>query len=74
MRHFAPRWIPTRGEQQKVEASYDDAIFLGWIHDEIRIVYSTTRPFCATKKKKKKKKSRERGRKSLESFHHNLHT
>lgn len=38
MRHFAPRWILRRGEQQKVD-SYDAAISSGWIHNEIRIVY-----------------------------------
>ena len=38
MRHFAPRWILKRGEQQKVDSD-DAAIPSEWIHNEIRIVY-----------------------------------
>lgn len=37
-RHFAPRWILKRGEQQKVDSD-DAAIPSEWIHNEIRIVY-----------------------------------
>ena len=47
MRHFAPRWILKRGEQQKVDSD-DAAISSEWIHNEIRIVYGFLWASCVT--------------------------
>lgn len=57
MRHFAPRWILTRGKEQKVEALMTMRFSRGRSTTKFEL---TTVPSCWLRNEKKKKKKRRR--------------
>ena len=48
--------------------SYDDAIFLGWIHDEIRIVYGSFLMVAQREEEKEKEEEEEEEKIKFENF------